>query len=499
MSTKNRLIALLGALALTISALATPASAEAATGLTVRRVTVSSEFVGQVVLRGVPSSLLQYITFTIVPKAGSTAKAVSVTYSKAHLVAQRKLGSRVKEATVPIFGLYPGYNNTVRITVKQIYRKAITTTVRMQTAAYTGYFSAETRIDVTPRDAAIPLDYSYMLVKHLYNGLGPVVLDIDGNIRWVGRPGMNSQGAYFWNGSIYLDNSEGFSAGSKLFRMDMTGALTDVADYASEGVWGFHHNYDLGKVGLLIEPNITVDGAVHVESTILEINKSGTILDRWNITQIVRDAMVAGNDDPSNFVRDGDDWLHINASTYWAAKNTLVVSGREDFVIGIGYNDKQIKWILGDLSKAWATYPSLRAYALTMAPGSIAPIGHHAVSITPDGNLMLFDNGYGSFAHTPAGDYHSYSAPRKYSINLATRTATEVWNFKHSESIFSAICSSVYQQGSSYLIDYAHGNDGYLHLVGVGTQDRTAFEYTWAGQCWSGWNTRIISLEGVRY
>jgi len=74
-----------------------------------------------------------------------------------------------------------------------------------------------------------------------------------------------------------------------------------------------------------------------------------------------------------------------------------------------------------------------------------------------------------------------------------------VWNFKHSESIFSAICSSVYQQGSSYLIDYAHGNDGYLHLVGVGTQDRTAFEYTWAGQCWSGWNTRIISLEGVRY
>jgi hypothetical protein len=264
-------------------------------------------------------------------------------------------------------------------------------------------------------------------------------------------------------------------------------------------VWGFHHNYDLGKVGLLIEPNITVDGAVHVESTIFEFNKAGAILDRWNITQIVRDAMVAGGDDPSAFVRDGDDWLHINASTYWAAQNTLVVSGREDFVIGIGYDDKQIKWILGDLSKAWATYPSLMAYALTMAPGSIAPIGHHAVSITPDGNLMLFDNGYQSFNHSPAGDNHTYSAPRKYSINLVTKTATEVWNFKHNESIYSAICSSVYQKGSSYLIDYAHGNDGYLHLVGVGTQDRTAFEYTWAGQCWDGWNTSIISLEGLRY
>ena len=499
MPAKTTFAAFVTSLVLAISALAAPATAEAASGLTLRSATVSSEFVGQVVLRGIPSSLLQYITFTIVPKTGSTAKAISVTYSKAYLVAQRKLGSRVKEATIPIFGLYPGYNNTVRITVKQIYRKAITTTVRMLTAPYTEYFSAATRVDVTPRNKSVPLDYSYMLVKHLNSGLGPMILDIDGNVRWTGRPGMNSQGAYFWNGSIYLDNSEGYSAGSKLFRMDMTGSLTEVADYASEGVWGFHHNYDLGKVGLLIEPNITVDGAVHVESTIFEINKSGAILDRWNITQIVRDAMVAGGDDPSAFVRDGDDWLHINASTYWAAQNTLVVSGREDFVIGIGYNDKQIKWILGDLSKAWATYPSLMAYALTMAPGCIAPIGQHAVSITPDGNLMLFDNGYQSFNHSPAGDNHTYSAPRKYAINLATKTATEVWNFKHNESIWSVICSSVYQRGASYLIDYAHGNDGYLHLVGVGTQDRTAFEYAWPGACWDGWNTSIISLEGLRY
>ena len=499
MPAKNVLAALVASLALAFSALGTPSSVDAASGLTVRSATVSSEFVGQVVIRGVPSSLLQSITFTIVPKPGSTAKALSVTYSKAYLVAQHKLNGRVKEATIPVFGLYPGYVNTIRITEKEVYRKAKTTTVQMTTAEYTGYFSAATRIDVTPRNAAIPLDYSYMLVKHLYNGLGPVVLDIDGNIRWAGRPGMNSQGAYFWNGSIYLDNGEGWASGSKLFRMDMTGALTEVADYASEGVWGLHHNYDLGKNGLLLEVNLNVDGATHIESTIFEVNKSGVILDRWNITQIVREAMIAGHDDPNAFVRDGADWFHNNAATYWAATDTLVVSGREDFVIGIGYTDKQIKWILGDLSKAWATYPSLRAYALTMSAGSIAPIGEHAVSITPDGNLMLFDNGEHSYNQTPAGDDHTYSSPRKYSINLVTKTATEVWNFKHNESIKSIICSSVYQQGSSYLIDYAHGNDGYLHLVGVGTQDRTAFEYTWAGQCWDGWNTRIINLEGVRY
>lgn len=499
MSTKPTLIAVLTATVLTLSVLSTPATAEAATGLSVRRATTSSEFAGQIVLRGVPSSLLQYITFTVVPKSGSTAKAISVTYSKAYLVAQHKLGSRAKEATVPIFGLYPGFNNTVRITVKELYRRAKSITVRMRTTRYAGFFSAATRVNVTPRNTAVSLSYSYMLVKHLQNGLGPMILDIDGNVRWAGRPGLNSQGAYFWDGAIYLDNGEGYSGGSKFYRMDMTGALTEVADYASEGVWGLHHNYDLGKSGLLLEVNATVDGASHIESTIFEVNKSGEILERWNITQIIRDAMVMGGDDPSAFVRDGADWFHNNAATYWAATDTLVVSGREDFVIGIGYTDKQIKWILGDRSKAWATYPSLLAYALTMAPGSLAPIGQHAVSITASGELMLFDNGYQSLAQTPAGDSRTYSAPRAYVLDLVAMTATESWNFTHGQEIYSPICSSVYQQGSSYLMDYAHATDGYLHLMGLGSGNATAFEYKWAGNCAGGWNARIISLEGLRY
>ena len=499
MPTKNTLMTLISSLALTLSMLAAPAAAEAASGITVRSATVSSEFVGQVVLRGVPSSLLQSVTFTIVPKPGSTAKAISVTYSKAYLKAQRKIVGRVQEVTIPIFGLYPGYNNTVVITEREVYRKAKRVTVRMATAAYTDYFNAQARVDVTARNKSVALDYSYMLVKHLGGGLGPMVLDIDGNVRWTGRPGLNSQGAYFWDGAIYLDNGEGWNGGSKFFRMDMAGALTEIADYASEGVWGLHHNYDLGKNGLLLEVNLNLEGASHIESTIFEVNKSGVILDRWNITQIVRDAMSAAGDIPDALVRDGADWFHNNAATYWAATDTLVVSGREDFVIGIGYTDKQIKWILGDLSKAWAAYPSLRAFALTMAPGSIAPIGHHAVSITPDGNLMLFDNGWHSYYQTPAGDDHTYSAPRKYSINLVTKTATEVWNFKHAESIYSPICSSVYQQGTSYIVDYAHATDGYLHLVGVGAGDTTAFEYKWPGSCGDGWNTRIINLEALRY
>ena len=48
--------------------------------------------------------------------------------------------------------------------------------------------------------------------------------------------------------------------------------------------------------------------------------------------------------------------------------------------------------------------PSLRRFALTVAPGSLPPIGQHAISITYDQNILVLDNGLESLGHTPPGD-----------------------------------------------------------------------------------------------
>ena len=77
--------------------------------------------------------------------------------------------------------------------------------------------------------------------------------------------------------------------------------------------------------------------------------------------------------------------------------------------------------------------------------------------------------------------------------------ATEVWSFSHIPKISSIICSSVYHEGSSYLIDYPHGADGKLHLVGLGKGDAVAFDYQYDGQCANGWNTKIIRLSALRF
>ena len=122
-----------------------------------------------------------------------------------------------------------------------------------------------------------------------------------------------------------------------------------------------------------------------LESVNIEVDAAGKILKEWDLAQIISDAMTAGGDDPGKFVFPSPfDWFHNNATTYNRADDSLIVSSRENFVICIDYETGAIKWILGDTTKLWYPFPSLAQYALTLAPGSLPPIGQHASSLTYD-------------------------------------------------------------------------------------------------------------------
>ena len=182
------------------------------------------------------------------------------------------------------------------------------------------------------------------------------MMDTDGALRWVGTAGVSNAASAFFDNAIYI------GSGSQLLRIELDGTVNLVADYSSIGVRDFHHNIDPGKFGLLLE----VDTNTDVESVILEVGKNGGVPKRWNMYQIIANAMRAGGDDPSAFVRRGQDWFHNNAVTYRASDDSLIVSSRENFVIALDYQSGAIKWILGDSTKAWYQYPSLRQYALTV-------------------------------------------------------------------------------------------------------------------------------------
>jgi hypothetical protein len=473
----------------------------------------ATPFISFVTLNGVNAQRFTQATFSVRPMAGSTTTPVSATYTRRYLLGRGYLDSVAGTVRVPVFGLYADSANTVTVTYSERGQARQTFTVPITTAASNASWEYNAPTVITPRDNAIPLNFSYFMVRNWGSGPSPVIMDTDGRVRWVGTSGVGSP-AY----RLYLNGIYTGAFGSPIARQELDGTWRWLADYTSAGVTNTgHHNFDLGRRGILVEVDRTND----VESAILEIDGAGNVIDTFDMNQIFADEMIAHGDNPYadpngatqeavyGFVRPrgapGDDWFHNNSATYWRSQNTLVVSSRENFVVGIDYTTKKIKWILGDQTKAWYTeYPSLRRLALRLTGTTTAPVGQHAVSITAQGELMLFDNGLASFQQWPTGPSRDAAHPRRYRIDARHMTATEVWSFDHVLPIYSPICSSVYESGSSRLVDYASAYGGPI-LVGLGSRDRIAFEYQipgdmgWAGSFWKGWNADPTKLSGITY
>ncbi len=468
--------------------------AEAATKIRVKSsVPGVTPFISNVTLSGVPLSSLQTIEFVVQPKKGSLTKGIGATYTHAYLNSKGLTSPATGEVTIPVFGLYASNaisRNVVAFTIRCKGLKTLlsyTLITKPWVDPTNGGFSKPLVTQV--RDPKVALGFSTFLMKGWSNANTPVISDTDGEVRWVAPTTSTVAGptSGFFNNALYL------GSGNELIRADLNGTLTNVASYDSYGYTNINeHNIDPGKTGMLIEAQTATDNM----SCFIEVDAKGAILNSWNLATIISEAMIAGGDDPSAFVVRSADWFHSNAAAYWKLKNQLIVSSRENFVIAIDYDSHKIKWILGDSSKAWYSYPSLRAFALKLAPGATAPIGNHAISITAQNELLLFDNGAPSTFEVPAGNGRSYSVARKYTINQSTMTATEVWNFNHTPSISSPYTSSVYQAGNSYLIDYAFNPSGPL-LVGLGANNKVAFQYTYPGGSVMGWNAVPVDLSNL--
>ena len=193
--------------------------------------------------------------------------------------------------------------------------------------------------------------------------------------------------------------------------------------------------------------------------------------------------MRAGGDDPSHFVYPTpNDWFHNNSVAYNRADNSLIVSSRENFLICIDYETGAIRWILGDPTKRWYQFPSLRKICTRTCARQPPPIGQHAISVTYDQNILVFDNGQNSWFHVPKGEERDYSSPRKYKLDLNAKTATEVWNFELGQSLWCPVCGSVYEDAPlNYVIDFTFIVSVQTHvraqLIGVDAADQTIFRY----------------------
>jgi arylsulfate sulfotransferase len=463
-------------------------------------------FISNVHLTASNTTVLKELQFTIHPKPGSVTRPLSGTYANYYLVDRGFENPQTGEITLPVYGLYDGTTNPVTLTYRFVDGSSKQANIMITTAPYDDLCGYKNPTVVQPRTRSTDLSYDFIFISN--GGCGPhapVILDTDGELRWVSPTdirGALTAGSLFINNAIYATD------GPTLNRVDLDGASSVLADYSSHRVVNFHHNIDPGKTGMLLE----ADTISYYESVIMEVDFSGNVLKRWNFADIISAAMRAGGDDPSQFVfqrtpQSNNDWFHSNAAYYNRADDSLIVSSRENFVICIDYETSAIKWILGDPTKKWYQFPSLRRFALTLAPGSLPPIGTHAVSITYDEHLLLFDNGLPSMFQRPVGEARNFSSPRKYQLNLNTKVATEVWNYEANHILYSPICSSVYEDAPrNYLIDYAFSNSslqtgqGLAELIGLAGTGHRVFWYTYETMfCNTAYNSRIIHLEDTKF
>ena len=347
----------------------------------------ATPFISKLTLEVSDTRVLKSIEFTITPKAGSVTRPLSATYSNDYLVERGfehphpPVGAG--EVVLPVYGLYDGYTNSVRLTYRFMDGSSKQDSTTVTTTAFTDPCGYKNPTVLQARTRSTELSYDYIMVKGSCSNYSPAIIDTDGALRWVGTTGFSSAITTFFDNAVYLAH------GSQLYRNELDGSFTLIGDYSSIGVTDFHHNNDHGKVGLLLE----ADTATAIESLIIEVDPSGNVLKQWNMVDIITAAMVAGGDDPTQFVHPlapfPGDWFHNNAATYNRADDSVIISSRENFLICLDYETSAIKWILGDPTKQWYQFPSLRRFALTLAPGSLPPIGQHAVSITYDQNVLV--------------------------------------------------------------------------------------------------------------
>jgi hypothetical protein len=459
-------------------------------------------FISNVQLLASNASVIKEIQFTIHPKPGSVTRPLSGTYANYYLIDRGFENQQTGQITLPVYGLYDGFSNPVTLTYRFSDGSSSQANLTIGTTAYDDTCGYKNPLIVKARTNSTSLSYDYIFIST--GGCGnnaPVIIDTDAALRWVNPANTPNS---LMASSLFINNAVYETHGPTLSRVDLDGASTVLGDYSSRGVVNFHHNIDPGKTGMLMEADTTS----YIESVIMEVDFSGTVLKTWNLANIISAAMIAGGDDPSQFVYPAPtDWFHNNAAYYNRGDDSLIVSSRENFVIGLDYNTGAIKWILGDPTKKWYQFPSLRHFALTLAPGSLPPIGQHAVSVTHDLDLLLHDNGFPSGFQHPIGDSRTYSSPRKYHLDLTAKVATEVWHYDQNQIVYSPICSSIYEDAPlNYLIDYAFAHSsfqtgqGFAELLGLDAQGNQIFWYKYPTMfCNTAYNSRIIHLENTRF
>ena len=291
---------------------------------------------------------------------------------------------------LPIYGLYPGYDNKIIIEASGI-KKEIT----IKTSPLPDDFSRVT--DLSNKDFETNEFYFTTPEEIGYTA----AYDENGEVRWY------LIGDYKWdiqrlnNGHILLSSDKilrkNYSIG--LIEMDLLGKV--YYEYAVPG--GYHHDvFELNNGNLLLASNKY--GRDTKEDIAIEIDRaSGTIVKEIDLYKIL----------PG---KKKNNWFGMNSINYDINTNSITISGyNSNMIVNLDYTTLDINWIIADSNKVDSEYKQY----LLKADGDINyPNKPESVNLLLNNELV--------FASEKNGKKHLLT----YKIDYSNRTVKQLDDLK---------------------------------------------------------------------
>jgi hypothetical protein len=170
---------------------------------------------------------------------------------------------------------------------------------------------------------------------------------------------------------------------------------------------------------------------------VVEFARDGSIVQQWKLLDML-DVYRVGYDSHTPIwniwayteVKEGTkDWAHGNSLFYDDSDDSIILSFRHlDAVVKFSRKTGELLWILGThdgWKDRWKPY-------LLNPQGDLEWQYHeHAARMTPQGTLLLFDNG--NYRAWPPGEKQkakdSYSRVVEYAIDAEAKTVRELWKY----------------------------------------------------------------------
>lgn len=348
---------------------------------------------------------------------------------------------KAKEHVLPVLGLYSDYENKVEL---RVYRKAphvFTIKTPDVFGGETVCFSMKTTPEYLQDNVIVETPAGEQLA---------VAFDYAGDARWHLNVPCIFDMKRVKNGHILIGTDRLIKMPyyvTGLYEMDMVGKV--YKEYCLPG--GYHHDEIELEDGNIISLTDDFTGSTVEDHAVLISRETGEILKTWDYRKFLKPGCSKSGS------WSDEDWFHNNAVWYDKNTNSLTFSGRHiDAMVNIDFDSGELNWIIGDPTGWPEEYQ--KYFFKPVGDGEFDwQYEQHACLITPDGDVMCFDNHhYGSKVkeqYLAAKD--SYSRGVRYRINTDDMTIEQVWQYgkeRGAEFFSPYICNVEFYNEGHYLV-----------------------------------------------